>query len=545
MQSVANMSTLVPWTPCLAQPFEFPTDREILSCDLSTELYASIQPSYNVSVYVRVTRAGIQQKGQVGVIGQPFSLPSRAEGAKVARNASSYLIPLPAQSSGYRDSVELVLQGARLLFCVDSNRTGENCVPSSRKRLVTDGDVGGSCAARGDSSRRPHPEFAECSSDTPLSWADGYLFLVVYSFPYVPVTSVYMGQIVDNPTVASNSAKIAAISGVEITLTGSNFADGPFVAIDNVVSVKVRENDCDHRCTPVRATATRLVARCFELLSAPCNFSDLVPQEVVLSYFSSWGRPLEVTSRRTQVGTLVPPPTATVFMQALNLSNRHVRLDGNYLADVPTDNIVRASTFQGNASVGVDCQVLANLSTPTTLFCRLSDESLVATPNQLLFFSVFANGAWTAESIASVYGNYTPVVILYSPTAAAEQLPPPPVDDSTTRAAIGAGVGVSLAALTAAAILAFFFLRRRRRIEDMKGQLHNVPEAFASMFNIKAADLEIIKKLGEGSFGAVFLARYNSPKGTREVAVKKLTSSMLSASVDGFFREAVRLSVSL
>lgn len=56
------------------------------------------------------------------------------------------------------------------------------------------------------------------------------------------------------------------------------------------------------------------------------------------------------------------------------------------------------------------------------------------------------------------------------------------------------------------------------------------------MFNIKNTDLEVIKKLGEGSFGAVFLCNWK-PK-NRRVALKKLLGNMMSSHIDGFFREA-------
>jgi serine/threonine protein kinase len=46
--------------------------------------------------------------------------------------------------------------------------------------------------------------------------------------------------------------------------------------------------------------------------------------------------------------------------------------------------------------------------------------------------------------------------------------------------------------------------------------------------------LEIISKLGEGSFGAVYLGKFRK----RHVAIKKLAGSMLSSQVNDFFREA-------
>jgi serine/threonine protein kinase len=54
------------------------------------------------------------------------------------------------------------------------------------------------------------------------------------------------------------------------------------------------------------------------------------------------------------------------------------------------------------------------------------------------------------------------------------------------------------------------------------------------VFNIRTAELEIISKLGEGSFGSVFLGKWNK----RHVAIKKLAASMMAAHVSDFFREA-------
>lgn len=58
----------------------------------------------------------------------------------------------------------------------------------------------------------------------------------------------------------------------------------------------------------------------------------------------------------------------------------------------------------------------------------------------------------------------------------------------------------------------------------------------AHLFSILSSELEIISKLGEGAYGAVYLGKYARLK--CHVAIKKLTGSMMSQHVSDFFREA-------
>jgi len=76
-------------------------------------------------------------------------------------------------------------------------------------------------------------------------------------------------------------------------------------------------------------------------------------------------------------------------------------------------------------------------------------------------------------------------------------------------AALGAGLGVSIPlALIIAGLVVFLIYRRkiakeRAIIEQIKTKMQEqIPEEMRIMFNIKNSELEILKKLGEGSFGA-------------------------------------------
>jgi hypothetical protein len=110
------------------------------------------------------------------------------------------------------------------------------------------------------------------------------------------------------------------------------------------------------------------------------------------------------------------------------------------------------------------------------------------------------------------------------------------ISSSVNNVALIGGILGALGFLFLIVIILVIVIIRRRRIKNKSDHTVNVPEEMASMFNIKSTDLEIVKKLGEGSFGAVFLCKYKG----KMIALKKLMGSMMSAHVNDFFREAVR-----
>lgn len=61
-----------------------------------------------------------------------------------------------------------------------------------------------------------------------------------------------------------------------------------------------------------------------------------------------------------------------------------------------------------------------------------------------------------------------------------------------------------------------------------------VTEEMKSLFNVKSAELQILSKLGEGSFGAVYFGKYKG----KHVAIKRLAANMMASQVNDFFREA-------
>jgi hypothetical protein len=104
--------------------------------------------------------------------------------------------------------------------------------------------------------------------------------------------------------------------------------------------------------------------------------------------------------------------------------------------------------------------------------------------------------------------------------------------------AIFVPIGAVLLVIVIIAIV--FFRRRTLQMRRLEAQVDKLPDDLRSVLSIKSNDLVMGKKLGEGSFGAVYLGEYKG----RKVAIKRLANNMISSHVADFFREAsVMLSI--
>lgn len=160
------------------------------------------------------------------------------------------------------------------------------------------------------------------------------------------------------------------------------------------------------------------------------------------------------------------------------------------------------------------CTVLDAGSDANTIICKLANNSIITKADGIVYAivrSYYGKSEERSIGILSLTGIATSTIL-------------------------GGAVGGSIGIIIIIVLIVLILLRRKikRRLKDAKGSVVDVPQEMAHMFNIKSSDLEIEKKLGEGSFGAVFLAKWKN----ETIALKKLTGAMISSHVNDFFREA-------
>eukprot|EP01122_Echinamoeba_exundans_P005311 TRINITY_DN15475_c0_g1_i1.p1 TRINITY_DN15475_c0_g1~~TRINITY_DN15475_c0_g1_i1.p1 ORF type:complete len:469 (-),score=84.93 TRINITY_DN15475_c0_g1_i1:368-1774(-) len=169
------------------------------------------------------------------------------------------------------------------------------------------------------------------------------------------------------------------------------------------------------------------------------------------------------------------------------------------------------------------CLVQEAGSNATYISCTLNNSTILDNTTGTVYATVRSyNGESTERSIG----------LLGVAASPGDQ-----IAGSNNAAIIGGAIAAVLGVLIIVGAIVFVVLYRRmkrRALRDAKGSAVNVPAEMADMFNIKASELEIVRKLGEGSFGAVFLCKFRG----KLVAMKKLTGAMMQGNLNDFFREA-------
>jgi hypothetical protein len=161
------------------------------------------------------------------------------------------------------------------------------------------------------------------------------------------------------------------------------------------------------------------------------------------------------------------------------------------------------------------CLVRASESTATTIVCDLdASDSL--------------NNTGSLTAVVTAFGGKS----VSTPIGVVERRDSSSVGLSTPEKT---GIGVAVAAFAIIIIIIAIVAVVRSRRQGMRGEkAPEIPDDMRGLFSIKASDITLLNKLGEGSYGAVYLGKYKG----KFVAVKKLANAALATATNEFFREA-------
>eukprot|EP01122_Echinamoeba_exundans_P011348 TRINITY_DN4480_c0_g1_i1.p1 TRINITY_DN4480_c0_g1~~TRINITY_DN4480_c0_g1_i1.p1 ORF type:complete len:1551 (+),score=222.69 TRINITY_DN4480_c0_g1_i1:79-4731(+) len=95
-------------------------------------------------------------------------------------------------------------------------------------------------------------------------------------------------------------------------------------------------------------------------------------------------------------------------------------------------------------------------------------------------------------------------------------------------------IPIAVVAIVIVVVFVVIFRRRYAQLKRIEQSVEKLPEELKSVLSIKSGEITLGSKLGEGSFGAVFRAKFRG----KQVAVKQLSANMLSSQIADFFREA-------
>lgn len=314
------------------------------------------------------------------------------------------------------------------------------------------------------------------------------------------------GSVVVNSSIDS---QILAQNSDTVFVFGDGFAAGADAGF-NLVTLTPGGN-----CNVQSASQTRITCKPSGSFGTSNNLKAAV---------SAYGAP-EATG---VIAQLIPTATITPSLSPLSLGSSGVAITGsNFDASSLNSTLVWLSL---NNDQEFSCAV--NFVNSSYISCSAS--------------SPFNTSGTLTGRVRAFYGNSTIANIgrVVEPTTGGGNSTSNALDPTAqTNTIIGVVVGVVAFVIIVAAIVIIIIRRRIQAVRNINGQVVDVPTEMAHLFSIVSSDLEIISKLGEGAYGAVFLGRYARLK--CHVAIKKLTGSMMSQHVSDFFREAaLMLSIS-
>jgi hypothetical protein len=330
------------------------------------------------------------------------------------------------------------------------------------------------------------------------SFAPGSSLVATVYLSGAPSEPIPIGSVVPAPTLTPNTSYKIATNAPIITLSGTSFSE--FI---NATSVALDANSVNSTisCRVISASLTKIT----------CSLTDPLRVGPLFAVVTANGGP----STREQVAQTVDAPTIRgSSTDPIKLGALEVSISGEgFNGAEPSSNLVELAYNTQDGSPTKSCAVDASRSSNQLLVCALSSSG-----DLNITGSLFAR-------VQSYDGrtNWTQIGVVSDPSGIVGPVSPGII------AVIVVVVVVLVVIVIVGAVLGYRYVKGIRERNQQK-----VPKEMEYMFNIRASDLQILNKLGEGSFGAVYFGKYKG----RHVAIKKLAASVLGQQVADFFREA-------
>jgi hypothetical protein len=310
-----------------------------------------------------------------------------------------------------------------------------------------------------------------------------------------PSAPFFLGTTVPSPVISAFPTTLAA-NVAELTIVGSNFfPDGAEITLAGSFSVA---------CAVSRVKSGSSILVCSPASPLPVG-------ALSINYMSFGGK-----ASPFPASTTVLPAPALVFSSnpIFDTTTQFELQASNFDTDV-TKNIVYLTVDSAAPDSSLTkCEPTAR--TDSGITCRINSPLKT---QGALYAILYAYGGRS---------NLTQIGVLTKDTSFI----------GTVGAGGVSGIATAAAVLLVVLVILIVVLIRKKRIADARRRnadlMSSIPDDQKHLFNIKASDLTIIKKLGEGSFGAVFLGKFKR----RFVAIKKLAGNVMASQVNDFFRES-------
>eukprot|EP01122_Echinamoeba_exundans_P010757 TRINITY_DN4092_c0_g1_i1.p1 TRINITY_DN4092_c0_g1~~TRINITY_DN4092_c0_g1_i1.p1 ORF type:complete len:1750 (-),score=239.11 TRINITY_DN4092_c0_g1_i1:2239-7488(-) len=342
-------------------------------------------------------------------------------------------------------------------------------------------------------------DFIRCDvSDSDLPLPVGALSASVNAYG-VNSSSASIGVIVDAPVISTPTpTPIRASNAPYVLIYGSNFDPVPGANAVTLSSGTVN-------CTKFVGSALHC-----SFLSQPA-IGDL--RATIVAFGGTTGAPKLIAVIQS------PPTVSSTASVILNPGATVITIEGSNF-DPSFTNV----SLNLRGLYDFNCLARPAETTATKIVCDIDNGG-----------SLNATGSLTA--VVTSYGGSsgTPVVVasVDSPPSASQSGSDSNSSALAPNAVTGISVSVAVVALLLIVVAILLIIRMRRRAADRANQLE-LDDSMRKQLNIQASEIQVLNKLGEGSFGAVYLGKYNK----QFVAIKRLTASVLSSQIAEFFREA-------